>query len=265
MNTSKLIIALDRPSLDAGLDILDRLPASIQYVKVGLELFIAEGPEAVRALQRRKKNIFLDLKLHDIPNTVARAVAAAAKLGATLLTLHAGGGRAMMQAAADAAKQSGRHAPKLIAVTALTSLAPPDLADLGIRRTMTDQVLALGAMALDSGLDGLVCFVHEAEILRRQFGPTPILVTPGIRPAFAQVASAVAKEAMADTSSGKPAFAGRLTGKTTADQKRIATPSMAVKAGASFLVVGRPILDAPDPAAAAAAILNEMESAQSNS
>jgi len=223
----------------------------------------------LRVLQRRKKNIFLDLKLHDIPNTVARAVTSAARLGATLLTLHAGGGRAMMQAAADAAKQSGLHAPKLIAVTALTSLAPPDLADLGIRRTMTDQVLALGEMALASGMDGLVCSVHEAEILRRQFGPSPILVTPGIRPAFA-VASLLA-------SSGRPAFAGlpraasgalragRPAGKTTADQKRVATPSMAVKAGASFLVVGRPILDAPDPAAAAAAILNEMESVQSNS
>lgn len=231
MEKPELIIALDRPSLKEGLAILDRLPDSIHYVKVGLELFIAEGPEGLLTLQRRQKKIFLDLKLHDIPNTAARAVAAAARLGACLLTVHAGGGRAMMKAAAEAARQSGQQAPRLIAVTALTSLGPADLADLGIQRTLADQVLALGEMALGAGMDGLVCSVHEAQMLRQRFGPSPILITPGIRP----------------------------SGNAQGDQKRVATPAMAVKAGATFIVVGRPILDAPDPYAAAKAILAELE------
>ena len=229
---------------------LDRLPNSIRYVKVGLELFVAEGPEVLLTLQRRQKKIFLDLKLHDIPNTVARAISSATRLGAALLTIHAGGGRAMMQAAAEAAKQSGSQAPKLIAVTALTSLGPADLADLGIQRTMTDQVLALGQMALGAGLDGLVCSVHEAKLLRQRFGPAPILITPGIRPACVPTLQEVGTTA--DTSTGKP------TGDTHSDQKRVATPAMAVKAGVTFIVVGRPILDAPDPHAAAKAILDEI-------
>lgn len=233
MKAPELILALDRPSLAESLPLLDRLPETVRWVKVGLELFIAEGPAALRTLRLRRKNIFLDLKLHDIPNTVARAVTSAAGLGVALLTLHAGGGRKMLQAAAEANKGLGPNAPRLIAVTALTSLGQSDLAELGIRRALPDHVLALGALALESGLDGLVCSVHEAAALRQRFGPAPLLITPGIRPA----------------------------GTATADQKRIATPAMAVRAGASFLVVGRPILDAPDPAAAAQSILREMEAA----
>lgn len=237
MSKANLIVALDRPSLREGLTLLERLPAAIAYVKIGLELFVAEGPDALQSLRQRKKNIFLDLKLHDIPNTVARAVAAAAGLGASMLTLHASGGRAMLQAAAQAARAHGAGAPKLIAVTALTSLAPADLAELGVQRQLSEHVLSLSTMALAAGMDGLVCSVHEAALLRQRLGPKPILITPGIRPA------------------GSDQAAG--------DQKRIATPTLAVKAGASFLVVGRPILDAPDPRAAAQAILTEMVAAQS--
>ena len=258
MNTPELIVALDRPSLAESLAVLDRLPDAVRYVKVGLELFIAEGPAALRTLQLQRKNIFLDLKLHDIPNTVDRAVTAAAGLGVTLLTVHAGGGRAMLEAAVNALKPiraRGADAPRLIAVTALTSLNSADLEELGIQRSLPDHVLALGELALASGIDGLVCSVHEAALLRKRFGPDPILITPGIRPSYAQGASTVAKEAMADKPEGKP------SGDTVADQKRIATPTLAIQAGASFLVVGRPILDAPDPAAAATAILREMEAA----
>ncbi len=235
MKAPELIIALDQPSLKDCLAVLDRLPETIAHVKVGLELFIAEGPAVLRPLQLRRKKVFLDLKLHDIPNTVARAVAAAARHGVAMLTVHAGGGRIMLQAAAAAKKEFGPDAPRLIAVTALTSLGQSDLAELGVQRALPDQVLALGELALDCGLDGLVCSVQEAAALRRRFGPAPLLVTPGIRPA----------------------------GVETADQKRIATPAMAVKAGASFLVVGRPILAAPDPAAAAAGIMREMQTAAS--
>ncbi len=237
MNAPELILALDRPTLAEGLAVLDRLPDAVRFVKVGLELFISEAPPALRTLRDRNQNIFLDLKLHDIPNTVGRAVTVAAGMGAALLTVHAGGGRAMLEAAAAALKPiraRGAPTPKLVAVTALTSLGPDDLPTLGIRRGLPEHVLALGELALASGLDGLVCSVHEAACFRKRFGAAPILVTPGIRP----------------------------QGDAAGDQKRAATPAMAVRAGASFLVVGRPILDAPDPRAAAEAILREMKTAR---
>lgn len=233
MERPALILALDRPSLKENLMVLERLPEAIRQVKVGLELFTAEGPQALRELQARGKRIFLDLKLHDIPNTVARAVTAAAALGVSMLTLHASGGRAMLQAAVAAARRYGPQAPRLLAVTALTSLAPEDLPTIGVQRYMTEHVLALGSLALDCGLDGLVCSAHEASALRQSFGSDPLLVIPGIRPA----------------------------GNAHADQKRGATPAAAVAAGATFLVVGRPILEASDPQAAALAILNEMAAA----
>ena len=239
MNAPELIIALDRPSLAESLSVLDRLPDAVHYVKVGLELFIAEGPAVLRTLELRQKKVFLDLKLHDIPNTVARAAAAAAGMGVELLTVHAGGGRAMLAAAVNALKPiraCGQNVPKLIAVTALTSLAQSDLLDLGIQRALPDHVAALGELALTSGVDGLVCSVHEAALLRQRFGTTPLLITPGIR----------------------------LSGNSEGDQKRVATPTLAVHAGASFLVVGRPILDAPDPAAAASAILRELKAAHTH-
>jgi orotidine-5'-phosphate decarboxylase len=229
----QLIIALDMPSSQSLSALLQCLPREILWFKVGLELFAAEGPHALEALRAQGKKIFLDLKLHDIPRTVERAIAAAAQHGIGMLTLHAAGGRAMLKAAAQAAQAVGAHAPKLIAVTTLTSLSQTDLADIGVGREMKDQVLALGELALAAGLDGLVASVQEVEHLRRHFGQVPLLVTPGIRPA--------------DGALG--------------DQKRVATPTLAVRAGSNFLVVGRPILEAKDPRAAALAILNEIRNA----
>lgn len=229
----QLIVALDLPSSQELGALLQSLPREILWFKVGLELFTAEGPRSLAPLQAQGKQIFLDLKLHDIPRTVERAVAAAARHGIGMLTLHAAGGRPMLKAAAQAAKTAGARAPKLIAVTTLTSLSQADLADIGISRVMKDQALALGELALDAGLDGLVASAQEVEHLRRHFGPEPLLVTPGIRP----------MDGAAD------------------DQKRVATPTLAVRAGSNFLVVGRPILEAADPRAAALAILNEIRNA----
>ncbi|MBI2442259.1 MAG: orotidine-5'-phosphate decarboxylase [Lentisphaerae bacterium] len=229
----ELIVALDVPSLPALRTLLQKLPSAINWYKIGLELFAAEGPRALAELHSQGKKIFLDLKLHDIPHTVERAVAAAAQHGIGLLTLHAAGGRAMLLSAARAAQAMGPSAPKLIAVTTLTSLKETDLIELGISRPLKDQAIALGKLSLDCGLDGLVASAWEVEDLRRRFGAAPLLVTPGIRPA----------------------------GSALGDQKRVATPSLAVRAGANFLVVGRPILDAADPRVAAAAILDEIRAA----
>ncbi|MBU0716093.1 MAG: orotidine-5'-phosphate decarboxylase [Verrucomicrobia bacterium] len=240
----QLIIALDLPSSQNLGALLQSLPSEITWFKIGLELFTAEGPRALEPLRAQDKKIFLDLKLHDIPHTVERAVAAAARHGIGMLTLHAAGGRAMLQAAAQAARSCHGQAPKLIAVTTLTSLNQADLAEVGISRELKDQALALGELALAAGLDGLVASAQEVEHLRRHFGQGPLLVTPGIRPSCAQGAT-----------EGRPA------GNTAGDQKRVATPTLAVRAGSNFLVVGRPILEAADPRAAALAILNEIRDA----
>jgi len=229
----QLIVALDVSSSQALPGLLQCLPREILWFKVGLELFAAEGPRALAPLRAQGKKIFLDLKLHDIPHTVERAVAAAAQHGIGMLTLHAAGGRAMLKAAVQAAQSVGAHAPKLIAVTTLTSLSQADLTEVGISRAMKDQALALGELALAAGLDGLVASAQEVEHLRHRFGPGPLLVTPGIRPS--------------DGARG--------------DQKRVATPTLAVRAGSNFLVVGRPILEAADPGAAAMAILDEIRNA----
>jgi orotidine-5'-phosphate decarboxylase len=226
----QLIVALDVPDAAAASAAVEKLPAEVQYVKVGLELFIAAGPDVLKPLAARGKKIFLDLKLHDIPRTVERAVQAAAQHNVFMLTLHAGGGRAMLRAAAAAARACGPSAPKLVAVTVLTSLDQSDLTDLGVTRTTARHVLALGELALGSGMAGLVCSAQEVGALRQKFGPQPLLVTPGIR----------------------------LPSDAVGDQKRVATPASAVKDGASFLVVGRPILEAADPAAAARAVLADM-------
>jgi len=230
MNTKppQLIVALDVPSAAEIPIILSKLPADVRWFKVGLELFTAEGPAALSALKAAGKDIFLDLKLHDIPNTVASAVRSAAHLGVGLLTVHAVGGRAMLKAAADAAREFGEAAPAIIAVTTLTSLSDVDLREVGITRNTAEQALALGEMAMACGLDGLVTSVHECAALRAHLGPDALLVTPGIRPADGDVG----------------------------DQKRVATPEAAVQAGATHLVVERPILKASDPARAAQAILD---------
>lgn len=233
MKPPELILALDLPSSDHIPPLLDQMPPEVTFVKVGLELFCAEGPAALRPLRQAGRRIFLDLKLHDIPQTVARAVEAAARHHVDLLTIHAGGGRAMMQAAAAAAQGCGEARPRLVAVTTLTSLDPADLAQLGIRRGLPAQAEALARLALDAGLDGAVTSVHEAAALRRAFGPDPLLVTPGIR----------------------------LPSDAVGDQKRVATPAAAVRAGASFLVVGRSITAAPHPREAALRILHDIHDA----
>ena len=229
MNKAELIVALDVPDAEAMEAKLQEMPDFIEWYKVGLELFCAEGPAVLEPLKKRNKKIFLDLKLHDIPQTVSNAVKTAAKHGVNLMTVHAIGGRAMLEAAANAAAACD-NPPKIVAVTTLTSLSQDDFNDLGINRTVSEQAVALGRLAISSGIDGMVSSAHEAKALREAF-PDAILVTPGIR--------------MPDGDIG--------------DQKRVASPSFAVEQGATHLVIGRPIMQAADPVAAATAMLNDMD------
>ncbi len=229
----ELIVALDVSTADKIPAIVNALPSRVSYYKIGLELFASAGPAALEFLAANNKRIFLDLKLHDIPRTVARAVQAAAQHNVALLTVHAGGGRDMLTAASQAAAAEGDNAPKLVAVTTLTSLDQADLTELGIQRDISEHTAALGHLAIDCGIAGLVCSPLEVAAFRKQLGADALLVTPGIRPAGGDVG----------------------------DQKRVATPAMAVNDGSSFLVVGRPILGADDPAAAAEMILAQMDEA----
>ncbi|MFH0982391.1 MAG: orotidine-5'-phosphate decarboxylase, partial [Planctomycetota bacterium] len=178
---AELIVALDVASSRKALAAVDLLPPEVTWYKIGLELFSAEGPAVLQAVKSRRKNIFLDLKLHDIPRTVERAVRAAVQHGADMLTIHASGGRAMLKAASEAARASGRTPPKLIAVTALTSMDQQDLNDLGVNRSPAVHVVVLADLALKCGIDGLVCSPQEIETLRSRFGQRPVIVTPGIR------------------------------------------------------------------------------------
>ncbi|MFH1184798.1 MAG: orotidine-5'-phosphate decarboxylase [Chloroflexota bacterium] len=230
---AELVVALDvHKSSDIEV-ILGSMPGDIAWYKVGLELFSAEGPATLTSLREHEKNVFLDLKLHDIPRTVERSVRAIAKHGVQMLTVHASGGRDMLRAASEAAHALGAGAPKLIAVTTLTSLDQQDLVQLGIHQSIRDRALALGEMALDAGIDGLVTSVDELKALRFAFGDDPILVTPGIRMPMHNLA----------------------------DQKRVATPARAVREGSNFLVVGRPILESDNPPLAAQKILEDMRTA----
>jgi orotidine-5'-phosphate decarboxylase len=224
-----LILVLDAQSPGEVLPILRHLQGTVRWVKVGLEMYTACGPEAVREIAELGFNVFLDLKLHDIPNTVAKAVESAARLPIKMLTLHTSGGTEMMR---WAVKAQQTHAPDLLllGVTVLTSLGEPDLRAIGYTLTPEAQVLRLGRLAVDAGLRGLVCSPLELPVLRAELPADVQLVTPGIRPAGAAVG----------------------------DQTRIMTPGNAAAAGASYIVVGRPIFQAPDPAAAARAILTEL-------
>jgi orotidine-5'-phosphate decarboxylase len=226
-----LIVALDFPERKTALDLVDRLDGTVSWFKVGLELFVAEGKPLVAELQRRGFSIFLDLKFHDIPNTVSSAVRSAASLGVQLTTVHAAGGPAMLTAAVEAA--AGEL--KVLAVTVLTSMDETQLQATGIERSPAAQVEDLARMAWGCGVDGFVCSPMEVERLRGRLGKQPLLVIPGIRP----------------------------EGSDAGDQRRLATPAAAIAAGASYLVVGRPITRAADPAAAARAILSEMQSSYS--
>ena len=231
----RLAIALDFPGERDALNLVDRLGETCQWYKVGMELYYAAGNRIVQQLRDRGFNVFLDLKLHDIPNTVAGAVHSAARAGASLLTIHAAGGSAMMSAAAQAASAPG--SPRLLAVTVLTSMDTSQLAGIGIAASPADQVLRLARLAQASGIDGMVCSAEEVAMVRQQTGPSTLLVVPGIRLA------------------GAPAD---IPGE---DQKRIATPAQAIALGASMLVVGRPITRAADPAQAARSILDEIAQA----
>ena len=218
MSDPRIIVALDYPEAKSALDLVSRLQPALCRLKIGKELFTASGPQIVEQCMLRGFEVFLDLKFHDIPNTTAQACKAAASLGVWMVNVHALGGRKMMEAAREAVTASARP-PKLIAVTVLTSMAQEDLAGIGITTTPAEMVLRLATLARDSGLDGVVCSAQEAALLRQHCGSTFSLVTPGIRPA----------EAAAD------------------DQSRIMTPAAALKNGASYLVIGRPITKAADP------------------
>lgn len=229
----RLAVGLDVPDLASALALIERLAGIPGWLKVGLELYTAAGPDAIRAATARGR-VFLDLKLHDIPNTVAGAVAAATHHGVSLLTLHASGGSAMLRAARDAADDTaaklGRPPPRLVGVTVLTSLAEADLAVIGVRGRLPDQVARLVDLSRSSGLDGVVCSPLEAAGIRARAGADFFLVTPGIRPA----------------------------GAAHDDQARVATPAAAIAAGADLLVVVRPLLRAFDPGAAARALVAEI-------
>ncbi len=228
----RLIVALDVPSADMAMDLVDQLQGTCRWFKVGMELYYAAGNAIIDRLVARGFNVFLDLKLHDIPNTVAGAVRSVAGTGASLLTIHAGGGEQMMRAAAQAA--TCPNAPELLAVTVLTSMDAAELASVGVPNPPSEQVLRLARLAKVSGVTGLVCSPEEVAAVRQAMGASARLVVPGIRPA------------------GHTA---------TDDQRRVATPAETIARGASMLVVGRPITQAPDPAQAAAAILAEIKSA----
>jgi len=231
-NTKPVIVALDYPALDDALALADRLDPQACRVKVGKELFTRAGPQAVSMLAARGFEVFLDLKFHDIPNTVAGACRAAADLGCWMLNVHAGGGREMLEAAV-AALGGEPSRPMLIAVTVLTSLDDAALGEVGVSGGVAGQVERLAALASASGLDGVVCSPLEIAPLRARLGDAFALVTPGVRPAGASVD----------------------------DQVRVATPGNAVAAGAHYLVVGRPVTRAADPAAAVAAINDECRAA----
>ncbi len=215
-------VALDTTDLDYARQLAERVRGSVGGLKLGLEFFSAHGPDGVRGFEGCGLPIFLDLKFHDIPNTVAGAARAAAQLGVSIMNVHAQGGAAMMRAAVDAARAVS-PSTKVIAVTMLTSLSDEDLPSVGLTPPVGDQVLRLASLAQQCGLDGVVCSAHEITRLRAELGPDFLLVVPGIRPAGAAVG----------------------------DQRRVMGPAQACKAGADILVIGRPITEAADPASAA--------------
>jgi orotidine-5'-phosphate decarboxylase len=223
-----IIAALDTTDLAMAQTWARTLGTEVGMLKLGLAFYLAHGAAGVKAVT--KAPVFLDLKLHDIPNTVAGAVSAILPVGAAMLTLHAAGGSAMIAAARRAAEAAGPARPKLLAVTVLTSLSAEALAETGVSATPQAQVLRLAKLALAAGADGIVCSPQEVAMLRDEVGPAPLLVVPGIRP----------------------------LGSATGDQARTLTPREAVAAGADWLVIGRPITEAPDPAAAAAAIAADL-------
>lgn len=236
MADNRLIVALDFHNLKDVVRLVDQLGDTVSYYKVGMELFYSEGAHVITYLKAKEKNIFLDLKLHDIPNTVAEGLCSLMFNGADILNIHASGGYTMMKTAADKlhaiAAEKKIQCPKLIAVTILTSISEDDWKGMGMECTIREQVVRLAKLAKKAGLDGVVASPQEASAIREACGPEFMIVTPGVRPAGANID----------------------------DQSRIASPAAALHSGASHLVVGRPIRAAADPKAAAEAIVKEMES-----
>jgi orotidine-5'-phosphate decarboxylase len=226
----RLIIALDVSTSAEAQKIVSKLGDSVQTYKVGMQLYTAEGPQIVYDLATSGKKVFLDLKYHDIPNTVAAAVREGAQLGVSMLTVHASGGTKMLRAATDAAQNSSL---KVLAVTVLTSMDNDELNETGVCGQLNDQVLRLASMALAAGCDGVVSSAHEVKRLRAKLGNDFLAVTPGVRPA----------------------------GTAHGDQARVVTPAEAIAAGASHIVLGRPITAAASPPAAVENVLREMETA----
>jgi orotidine-5'-phosphate decarboxylase len=230
LNDPKIIVALDFPSQNPALALADQLDPAKCRLKVGKELFTRSGPDLVKALQSRGFDIFLDLKFHDIPNTTSAAVVAAAELGVWMVNVHASGGEKMMVACRERLEAFGNDRPLLIAVTVLTSMSDEDLAGIGITGSAEAHVSRLATLTKNSGLDGVVCSAQEAPRLKAEQGSDFQLITPGIRPLTAD----------------------------KGDQQRIMTPTDALKAGSDYLVIGRPITQAPDPLAALESIHAEV-------
>jgi orotidine-5'-phosphate decarboxylase len=223
----RLIVALDVPKADAARALVDRLAGHVGMFKVGSQLFTAAGPDLVHEIVGRGEKVFLDLKFHDIPNTVAGAVASASRLGVSFIDVHGLGGRAMMEAGVGALPAMGT---RLLAITILTSHDEESLGEIGVNGSMAESVRRLAQLAKEAGTDGVVASPHEVAVVREACGSDFLIVTPGIRPA----------------------------GAAKGDQARAATPAAALAAGADYVVVGRPITEAADPAAAADAIVGEM-------
>ncbi|MPX89899.1 orotidine-5'-phosphate decarboxylase [Salinivibrio sp. VYel1] len=226
MHDPKVIVALDYANMDHALAFAEKIEPGSCRLKVGKEMFTLFGPALIKQLHAGGHEVFLDLKFHDIPNTCARAVAAAAELGVWMVNVHAAGGERMMVAAREALVPYGGNRPWLIGVTVLTSMTAVDLADSGIQISPQAQVQRLAGLTQQAGLDGVVCSAQEASLLKAQCGDAFKLVTPGIRPA----------------------------GSDKGDQRRVMTPEQAVQAGSDYLVIGRPVTQAADPAAVLASI-----------
>ncbi len=230
MSSSPIIVALDFPNEKEALALVEQLEPGRCRLKVGKELFTRSGPEFVKKLVKQNFDVFLDLKFHDIPNTVARACQAGADLGVWMINVHAMGGRKMMEAARDALPVNTSN-PKLIAVTVLTSMGADDLKEIGLTNSPAEQVKHLATLTNDCGLDGVVCSPQEIALLREDLDSSFELITPGIRPEWS----------------------------VTGDQKRIMTPAEAVKAGSNYLVIGRPITQAEQPMQALEKIEKELK------
>jgi orotidine-5'-phosphate decarboxylase len=232
----RIIFALDVGDMGSAKNWVRKLKGHIGWFKVGLELFTAVGPDIVKLVKDNGIRCFLDLKFHDIPNTVAGAVRSSTRTGADMMTIHLSGGRSMimaaLKAAQDASIELGIERPKIVGVSVLTSLSSDDLREIGVDKTPGDHVAHLARFASSCGLDGLVCSAEDLPHVRQNVSETLILITPGIRPGWSE----------------------------KGDQKRVATPSSAIKAGADLLVIGRPISESPDPLQALKQIVSEMES-----